>query len=213
MEWERKKVYDPLLRTLHWVIAMSILVLLGTAWSHELFEKGPYEKAIWLIHIYTGYVLTVAFSLRIIWGFIGPQHARFSSLWHPRTWLANLRRPNLKLGNTFGHHPMASFAYLTFYGLLVAMIVTGLGLAAIEHSIGPLAEWLSDSIWYGDLFEEPHEAISMLIVAFIVMHIGAMILHERLEKTPVSQAMISGYQYRRTEKQTNGAVKEKSHDE
>ncbi len=213
MQLERQKVYDPFLRLLHWTMALSVIVLLGTAWSHELFEKGPYEKAVWLIHIYTGYILSAAFGFRLIWGLIGPKHARFSALWHPRAWMRSLRTLDFKLGDEFGHHPTASIAYLGFYGMLLAMIVTGLGLAAIEHSTGPLAEWLSDSVWYADLFEEPHEVIATFIIAFIIMHIGAMLLHERLEKIPISQAMISGYQYRRLKKaNTSAPEKETPHD-
>lgn len=200
MQLERQKVYDPFLRLLHWIMALSIVVLLGSAWFHELFEKGPYEKAVWLIHIYTGYILSLAFGLRLLWGLIGPKHARWSSLWHPRAWLHGFRTFDFKLGDNFGHHPMASMAYVGFYILIFIMIVTGIALAAIEHSTGPLAEWLSDSVWYADLFEDPHETISIFIVAFIVVHIGGMILHERLEKIPISQAMISGYQYRKSKK-------------
>lgn len=212
MQFERQKVYDPFLRLLHGTIALSVVVLLGTAWSHELFEKGPYEKALWLIHIYTGYVVSIAFGLRILWGWVGPKHARFSDLWHPSAWIHNLRKFNFKLGDDFGHHPIASMAYLGFYVMLLTMILTGFGLAAIEHSIGPWAEWLSDSVWYGDLFEEPHEAISILIVGFIVIHIGAILLHERLEKIPISQAMVSGYQYRLKNNSLTHQEKEERHD-
>jgi len=193
---QRKKVYDPLLRLLHWGMVLCVFMLLGTAWSHELFEDGVYEKPIWILHINAGYVLVALFAVRILWGIVGPRHARFSDFWHPREWIQALKRPSFGLGNRFGHHPMASLAYLSFYAVLLIMIATGLGLAAMEQSTGPLTAWLSEGAWYEDLFEEPHEALAILIVVFIGVHLGAMLLHERLEKIPVFQAMLSGYQYR-----------------
>jgi Ni,Fe-hydrogenase I cytochrome b subunit len=38
-----------------------------------------------------------------------------------------------------------------------------------------------------------------LIVGFIVAHIAALIWHEKKDQIPVSQSMVSGYQYRTAE--------------
>jgi cytochrome b561 len=75
------------------------------------------------------------------------------------------------------------------------MAVSGLGLAAIEHSMGPFNSWFGDMTWLEDLFEEPHEIIYYLLMGFVVIHIAALIWHEYKDKTPVAQAMVTGYQY------------------
>ena len=75
------------------------------------------------------------------------------------------------------------------------MAVTGLGLAAIEHSAGPFNAWLGDAAWLEDFFEEPHEIIYYFLMGFIVIHIAALIWHETQDKTPLAQAMVTGYQY------------------
>ena len=42
-----RRVYDPLLRTLHWSLALSILALVVTSQLAEAFENGPWEDTIW----------------------------------------------------------------------------------------------------------------------------------------------------------------------
>ena len=49
-----RRVYDPLLRALHWVIALSVVALIASSQLAEAFEDGPYETAIWNLHILAG---------------------------------------------------------------------------------------------------------------------------------------------------------------
>ncbi len=195
----RARVYDPVLRVLHWALAGSILLLVATAWLSEFLEEGLSEKAVWLTHISLGYVFAGALLARIVWGVVGPRHARFTALFHARVWAETLRRRRLVRTRAFGHDPYASLAYLALYAALIVAAVTGLGLAAVEHGAGPLAPWLFDRVGLEEIIEEPHEVMQFVILGFVVMHIGALILHERLEKIPLAQAMISGYQYRSAE--------------
>lgn len=196
---ERRKVYDPVLRLIHIVNALAIVFLAATGWSAEAFEKGPGEKTIWTLHIFAGYLLAGGLSARVIWGLVGPKHARFTALWHPREWASALKL-KFSSGLKFGHDPYASAAYIGFYLLVAGMVVTGFSLAAIEHAQGPLTPWLFDSVRLEDLFEEPHEIMQFLIVGFVGLHLAGMLFHEWRDKTPVISSMFSGYQFRRVEK-------------
>ena len=40
------------------------------------------------------------------------------------------------------------------------------------------------------------------ILAFVVVHIAALILHESRHGVPLAQAMLSGFQYRKTDEDT-----------
>ena len=209
---ERKKVYDGLLRMIHAGIGLSIVMLASTAWLSEIFEKGPGEKTVWMLHIYAGYVLVVSILARAAWGLVGPRHARLGDLWHPRAWRNPIRA--MKSGvRRFGHDPLASAAYLALYGMLAVMTVTGLALAAVEHGAGPLTPWLFDRTGLEDLFEGPHEIMFFGVLAFIVVHIGAILLHEWKEGVPIAQEMVSGYQYKKIdpnkEESTHGTTDEK----
>ena len=193
--YERRKVYDGMLRLIHAWNGIAILFLIITVLLSELFDHGSGEKTLWLMHIYVGYALVVGLVARLVWGFVGPAHARFSDMWHPGNWWNAVRAFNLRTTPRIGHDTLASAAYLAVYALLFMMAATGLSLAAIEHSIGPLSPWLADSAWLKGLYKEPHEFGYNVILAFVVAHIAALIWHERKDKTPMSQSMVSGYQY------------------
>lgn len=193
--YHRKKVYDPALRLIHLWNGLAIIFLMATIWLSDLFEKGVGEDTLWQLHIFIGYALIVGIVARLAWGLIGPQHARFSDMWHPVAWWDAVRKFNLQAKPRFGHNTLASGAYLMVYLLLAVMAVTGLGLAAVEHSMGPLNHWLGDMAWLKEQFEEPHELIYYLLMGFVVVHIAALIWHEHKDKTPLAQAMVTGYQY------------------
>lgn len=196
LTYERRKIYDGMLRLIHAWNGIAILFMILTVLLSELFEHGPGENTLWLIHIYVGYALVTGLVARLVWGFAGPAHARFSDMWHPKNWWQALRSFNLRSMPRFGHDTLASAAYLAIYAVLLMMAATGLSLAAIEHSTGPLTPWLADSIWLKGLFKEPHEFGYNVIIAFVVMHIAALIWHEWKDRTPTAQSMVSGYQYR-----------------
>ncbi|MEY3744135.1 MAG: hypothetical protein RLZZ541_1190 [Pseudomonadota bacterium] len=193
--YRRQKVYDPALRLIHLWNGLAILFLMVTIWISDLFDKGVGEDTLWQIHIFIGYALVVGIVARLAWGLVGPRHARYSDMWHPAAWWNAVRHFNLTTKPRFGHNTLASAVYLLVYLLLIAMAVSGLGLAAIEHSMGPFNSWFGDMTWLEDLFEEPHEIIYYLLMGFVVIHIAALIWHEYKDKTPVAQAMVTGYQY------------------
>lgn len=192
----RKKVWDPWLRFLHAWNGCTVLLLMLTGWSADLFEDGFYKKAFWLIHIRAGYALGLGLLFRILWGLVGPPEARFKDFWHLKSWIG-LFKTAQKHSRPFGHDPLASLAYIAFYLLITIAVVSGLGLAAIEQGRGPLTSWLFDSVWLKDFFEEPHEFANLAIALFAAIHITALILHEKLEGTPMTGAMFSGFQYRK----------------
>ncbi|MFZ3088459.1 MAG: cytochrome b/b6 domain-containing protein [Methylotenera sp.] len=195
LTYRRQKVYDPALRLIHLWNGLAILFLMTTIWLSDLFEKGVGEDTLWQLHIYIGYALVVGIVARLAWGIVGPRHARFSDMWHPAAWWDAVRHFNLQAKPRFGHNTLASGVYLLVYLLLVVMAVTGLGLAAVEHSTGPFNAWIGDMPWLKEVFEEPHELIYNLLLGFVVIHIAALIWHEHKDKTPLAQAMVTGYQY------------------
>ncbi|MEW5942641.1 MAG: cytochrome b/b6 domain-containing protein [Pseudomonadota bacterium] len=198
--YQRRKVYDGILRLIHAWNGLAIVFLIVTVWLSELFEEGAGERTLWQFHAYLGYALVVGLAARLAWGLVGPRHARFSDMWHPAQWWRALRRLDFSAPPRYGHHVLASGVYLAVYVLLLAMAATGLALAAIELSMGPLTLWLGDAAWLKDVFEEPHEAIYSVLMAFVAAHVGALIWHERAEKAPLAQSMVSGYQYQITER-------------
>ncbi|MBI1285022.1 MAG: cytochrome b/b6 domain-containing protein [Thiobacillus sp.] len=195
---QARRVYDPLLRLLHATIGVAIIALIVTSQLADWFEHGPYEKALWNLHILSGYVLSAGLLTRILWGLVGPASARWRDLWHPTVWKSSLRNLRLPDARRFGHDAIASLAYLFAYGVMALMVATGLGLAASEFQTGPLAGWLGNASWLEDVLGEPHEAGFVLMLGFIGLHMAALVFHQ-LRGERVAQSMLTGKQYRHAE--------------
>ncbi|MEW5788574.1 MAG: cytochrome b/b6 domain-containing protein [Pseudomonadota bacterium] len=198
----REKVYDPILRLLHAWNGLAILLLVFTSQAAEALEFTPEAASLWRLHVWTGYALVLGLVGRLAWGLNGPWYARLSAMWHWRAWLTALRTRRLFTApRGFGHHPLASAAYLGFYLVVLVMALTGLALAAIDQGRGPLYPWLGHAITLKHLFSEPHEILEKFVWFFILLHIAALILHEARHGVPLAQAMVSGYQYRKEEEE------------
>lgn len=194
----REKVYDPILRILHAWNGLAIVLLVISSLVAEWLRYTPEAIALWRFHVWTGYALLLGLVGRMAWGINGPEHARLSALWCWREWLAALRARQLFTEPVgFGHHPLASVAYLAFYLIVLAMAASGLALAAVDQGRGPLVVWLGHDVALKHLFMTPHDFLEEFVWGFVVLHITALILHESRHGTPMAQAMVSGYQYRK----------------
>jgi cytochrome b len=192
------RVFDPLLRLLHWAIVLAVVSLVVSSQLADWFEHGPYEKTLWNLHVVAGYGLTAALLARLLWGLVGPAHARWPDLWHPAVWKDSLKHLRLPRAHRTGHDPLASLAYLFAYSVMGFMVATGLGLAASKFKTGPLAGWLGSMPWLEDVLGEPHEAGFALMLGFVGLHLAALVFHQ-LRGEPVAQSMVTGKQYRPAE--------------
>jgi Ni/Fe-hydrogenase 1 B-type cytochrome subunit len=199
---DREKVYDPVLRGIHAWNALAIVLLLLGGRVGEWLGYTPEAASLWRFHVWTGYGLVLGLVARITWGLVGPIHARIGALWQPRAWWQALRtRQMFTAPEGWGHHAPAAAVYLLFYLLLFGMVATGLGLAAIEQGRGPLNFWFGHDVLLKHAFREPHEWMENGVLAFVVVHIAALILHEVRHGVPLAQAMVSGFQYRKADKE------------
>lgn len=60
------KVCDLLVRVVHWTIAVAFFIAYFT------------EDDVLMLHVWAGYTIGILIMLPILWGFVGPRHARFS---------------------------------------------------------------------------------------------------------------------------------------
>ena len=72
-------VWDPLVRLFHWILVAAFTLAYFS-------QEGPFEDWLeqldgaWLqtTHVWAGYTIVGLLLFRLIWGFVGPRHARFS---------------------------------------------------------------------------------------------------------------------------------------
>jgi cytochrome b len=126
---EEVKVWDPFVRIAHWTLAVSFFV------AYLIVDDALG------VHVWAGYLLGAVVILRILWGFVGSPHARFSDfIYRPTVVLAYLRDLVLLRSRRYlGHSPGGGAMVVA---LLVAILVTGatgLMTYAQEEGAGPLS--------------------------------------------------------------------------
>ena len=192
----RRKIYGAIQRIIHAWIGATVVALVALGWFTKMVDPGGAKLPLIQAHIFLGYGLVVGFVARLVWGMIGPEHARLSALINPEAWSTAVRKLKLETPNAFGHDAFASVAYLIFYGAIGVSVLSGLALAGMRYDIGPFAPTLFDNLQFHEWTMTAHEAVLYIATGFTVMHITAMIMHEKKRGYPIAQAMVTGYQYR-----------------
>jgi len=203
LQLERRRTYDLVTRLLHGVMAISIFVILAVLALGEVLGDRIDEDAVGMLHSVAGFILLGAWALRMVWGIVGPAEARVTKLWQPRAWLAFIKTRRSPEGIGFGHHPIASAAYLAFYAAIGYLGVSGLLMAASEFELGPLASVADPRTLrqWAHMLGELHGPAALFVQAFILLHVIAMVWHEKVDGIPWAQSMISGFQYRRSRRE------------
>jgi len=176
-------VWDLPVRASHWAIV--VLVLLQ-------FLSGEFHLLPMAWHMRLGEVTLAVVVFRILWGFFGSESARFSSFLRPPARVldylpAMLRRTP---DHEPGHNPLGGWSVLALLGILLFQSVTGLFSADDIDETGPLAGLISHraSDWVTDL----HEGGKNVLIALVVLHLGALSWHLFGKREDLVSSMVSG---------------------
>ncbi|MDA9422082.1 MULTISPECIES: cytochrome b/b6 domain-containing protein [Bradyrhizobium] len=163
------KVWDPFVRVFHWSLAG--LFLLAYATGDEMEN----------VHVAAGYTIAGLVALRIVWGFVGPRHARFSDFVRsPRAVLAYMRDvAMLRAPRHLGHNPAGG-------AMVVALIVTLIGTCTTGYMM------TTGTFWGAKWVEEVHEAFANLTIGLIVVHVLGVLVASFEHRESLVKAMITG---------------------
>ncbi|MBI5286963.1 MAG: cytochrome b/b6 domain-containing protein [Deltaproteobacteria bacterium] len=203
-------VWDWQTRVLHWTNAILIMTLALLALSAEGMEWPGVEREVRRqikeIHAYMGYILVFTLTVRIIWGFIGNEYARWidiiphkkerwQAIWGNIKWYLRGFKGSLPL--SIGHNPLASLFYIALFIVLLGQVLTGLALAGVEFGMfpGSLLTVGFDEELIEEVAEDVHEFGLWFILFFIVAHLTGLVVHEIGEKAGLLSSMIHGRKY------------------
>lgn len=125
-------VWDPLVRIGHWLLVL-------------LFFVAYFTEDDWLtLHSWAGYGIAIFIVVRIIWGFLGTLHARFSDFACGPARAAHYLKDLMlfRAKRYIGHSPAGGLMIFAILFSLAATTVTGIALLAVEENTGPMAPWL-----------------------------------------------------------------------
>ena len=184
------RVWDPIVRTFHWLLAAAVLV----AW----FTDEP----LWM-HTWLGYLAGALVLLRIVWGFVGTENARFVNFVRgPRLvldYLGGLVRFSSE--RYLGHSPAGGAMIIALLIMILATVGTGMANLAADRGEGPLSGVIAKvdrpARVPGQrrpqlLMKEVHETIANITLALVVLHVLGVALASFAHRENLVSAMITG---------------------
>ncbi len=193
------KVWDPLVRLFHWtlVAAFTIAYLTEDDWQE--------------LHVWAGYTVAALLAFRLLWGFIGPKHARFSDfVFSPANIMAYLKDMlALRAKRYIGHNPAGGAMVIALLLSLAATTLSGMQVYAVEENAGPFAQiemnispvasaYADDDEHEGEghkeggVWEEIHEFFANFTLFLVVLHIAGVIISSLAHNENLPRAMVTG---------------------
>ena len=192
---ESRYVWESPIRIGHWLMVLSITVLLATGffiawpWASSTgeatfnFLMGRFRQ----IHFIAGYVLLASFLIRIYWFFAGNNYARsgFPFFWRLSWWHQLIEQSweylTIHINQRFvGHNQLGALSYLIFIaGMGGAEIVTGFAMYSESNPGGfwsTIFGWVIPLLGGSYQVHQWHHAFAWGILAFIAIHIYIVIL-------------------------------------
>jgi len=173
------RVWDPLLRLTHWSFALLVPAMWWTA-----------ENSKWALHKQLGLVLLGLLVFRLLWGFLGPETARFASFVKgPGAVIAYLRGADQ--GARIGHSPLAGWSTLALIGAMLAQV--GMGLFAgdpYDGMTGPLNPLVG--VMTADRLTDWHETFFWVVAGLVVLHLSAIVFYASVKGEDLVSPMLSG---------------------
>ncbi len=166
---ETVKVWDILVRVFHWSFAACFAGAWLTADSERFRD----------IHVFLGYTMLGLVAFRLLWGVVGPRHARFSSFVRGPAAVARYLR-SLFTGRPehhLGHNPAGAIA-----------IVLLLALAALAGASG----WAAYNDLGGEWLEESHEFLASAMLAVVAAHLAGVAVASWMHRENLVGAMLTG---------------------
>ena len=161
-------VWDLLVRCLHWGMA----ALFAVAFVTEDFLG---------LHKLAGYTILGLVAVRIVWGFIGSTHARFSDFVRPPADAVRYLRGLFDgtAPRSLGHNAAGGWMTIALLTGLVACSVTGW---LLTRQPGEPAVWLKDM----------HEIAANATLTLVLIHLAGVAFSSIRHRENLAKAMITG---------------------
>jgi cytochrome b len=186
---EMRNVWDPLVRIFHWSLLATVTVA-------YLSEPDWFD-----LHIWAGFIVTGLILFRLLWGFVGTEHARFKDfVFGPGAVFKDLK--NFLSGHParyIGHSPAGGAMVLVLLGALTAVALSGLELYAVEEHSGPFVSFQSsivsaignqaESKYY---WRDVHGLIVNCTLLLAIVHVVCVLVCSVLLRENMPLAMITG---------------------
>lgn len=174
-------VWDIPVRLFHW----TLVLLVAFSWL-----AAEMEWMAW--HMYSGYAVLTLVLFRILWGFVGSTHARFSDfIYGPRALIGYIKTlPSRTAAKFAGHNPLGGISVVLI--LLCVLAQAGTGLFANDDIIneGPLFKHVSKEL--SDWLTTIHKYNFNVLLTLIGVHVAAVLYYLIYKSENLIKPMFTG---------------------
>lgn len=174
---EKIRLWDLPTRLFHWLFAAAVFGAIAT----DLLDNITW-------HSYCGYIALVLVVFRIIWGFIGPHHARFSSFVPSLSGLKAFLKDQTV--SPLGHNPLGALSVIAI--LLIVLVQASSGLFTDDEISfqGPLSKFLSEDMV--KFMNQIHSTNHVLVYGIVALHFIAIFYYQKIKKNNLIGPMVYG---------------------
>jgi cytochrome b len=190
-------VWDLGVRFFHWVLLALVVT------SFVTVKIGGNAMTY---HAWSGYCILALLVFRLVWGFVGGTHARFTTFVRgPGAVIGTLKGMFDRSGHqsTLGHNAMGALSVLAILAALLFQAVSGLFVNDDIAFEGPLYKWVGKEL--SDKITGLHHWNEKVIIALVLLHIAAIAFYFFYHKENLVRPMVTGV------KRVRGAVAESRH--
>lgn len=166
--------YNTVATAMHWIIALLLILQIYVGWTFGDMARGPARDLWFDWHKTLGFAILVLSVVRLTWRLIDPPPAL---------------PPEIPRGEKFA----ANLSHIAFYVILIGLPLTGwaaisTGRAALTSTMTSLVGALSWPLIPGlphtmhEPMEQVHELLVKVTYALVILHIGAALKHQFLDK-------------------------------
>lgn len=168
-----RRVTDAPTRMFHWLFALSFV----GGW---LTAESEHWRAL---HVTLGYTLAALLGFRLVYGLVGPRHARLSLLWRrlagAPAWLRGTLRGSTTLRASWsqGQNLLMAGAVAALLALVVPLTLSG---------------YATYSDWGGEGLEELHEFFANAFLALVLGHLALLAVLSLVRRRNQALPMLTG---------------------
>jgi cytochrome b len=176
------RVWDLPVRLMHW----GLVIALGVCWWSGVSNELQY-------HLYSGYAALWIILMRVYWGLVGSDTARFVNFVRgPGKVLEYARKLHLReASHSHGHNPLGAISVVLLLGL--TLVVVCLGLFAVDVDglySGPMSVYVTFK--EGRHLARLHYRWFTYLEWLVVLHLVAVGFYLAYKRENLIRAMITG---------------------
>ena len=215
--YRRVYVWELPVRLYHWVNAVCVVALgvtgyligkpLAISYSSEAYQQYWFGW-VRFIHFVTAFVFFFNFLVRIYWGFVGNDFARWTNF-IPFTKAqfreisevlkVDVLQTKIRGLISLGHNALAGLIYFLSFLVFLFQAITGFALySSMSDSFFPrLFAWITPLMGGDFAVRQWHHVFMWFFVVFVIIHVYLVFYHDYVEGRGTTSSMVGGYKFER----------------